>query len=97
MLQDDPKSRQQRQRYEAARQQAEQQRVAVQKQAWLKQSLARRRIQAARQQQHLLLHSRAKAFQAKVDAIRSTWLPTIALFAPKKILRKSEDETATQH
>ncbi len=68
--QDDPKSSQQRQRYEAARHQAEQQRVAVQKQAWLKQSLARRRIEAARQHQQLLLHSRAQAFQSKVDAIR---------------------------
>ncbi|KAL0048849.1 hypothetical protein WJX82_000902 [Trebouxia sp. C0006] len=68
---DDPKSSQQRQRYEAARHQAEQQRVAVQKQAWLKQSLARRRIEAARQHQQLLLHSRAQAFQSKVDAIRS--------------------------
>ncbi|KAA6419522.1 MAG: hypothetical protein FRX49_10447 [Trebouxia sp. A1-2] len=68
---DDPKSSQQRQRYEAARHQAEQQRVAVQKQAWLKQSLARRRIEAARQHQQLLLHSRAQAFQSKVDTIRS--------------------------
>ncbi|DBA77644.1 TPA: hypothetical protein ACH3X1_009441 [Trebouxia sp. C0004] len=68
---DDPKSSHQRQRYEAAGHQAEQQRVAVQKQAWLKQSLARRRIEAARQHQQLLLHSRAQAFQAKVDAIRS--------------------------
>lgn len=70
-LQDNPKSSQQRQRYETARQQAEQQRVAVQKQAWLKQSLARRRVEASRQQQQLLLHSRAQAFHAKVDAIRS--------------------------
>jgi len=82
-LQDDPKSSQQRQRYEAARHQAEQQRVAVQKQAWLKQSLARRRIEAARQHQQLLLHSRAQAFQSKVDAIRlvnlQTWiLPALA-------------------
>lgn len=69
-LQDDPKSSQQRQRYEAARQQAEQQRVTVQKQAWLKQSLARRRVEASRQQQQLLLRSRAWAFHAKVDAIR---------------------------
>lgn len=73
-LQDNPKSSQQRQRYETARQQAEQQRVAVQKQAWLKQSLARRRVEASRQQQQLLLHSRAQAFHAKVDAIRSALL-----------------------
>ena len=73
-MQSDPKSSQQHQRYEAARQQAEQQRVAAQKQAWLKQSLARRRIDAARQQQQLLLRSRAQAFQAKVDALRSALL-----------------------
>ena len=70
-IQDDPKSRQQRQKYEAAKQQAEQQRLALQKQAWLKQSLARRRLEASRQQQQLLLTSRARAFHAKVDVIRS--------------------------
>ena len=48
--------------------------MAVQKQVWLKQSQARRRIEAARQQQQLLLHSRAQAFQSKVDAIRSVAL-----------------------
>ncbi|KAL3143967.1 Centrosomal protein of 95 kDa [Trebouxia sp. C0010 RCD-2024] len=71
LSQDDPKSSQQRQRYEAARQQAEHQRVVLQKQVWLKQSLARRRVEAARQQQQLLLRSRAHAFHAKVDAIRT--------------------------
>ena len=71
MLQDDPKNIQQKQAYEAEKQQAEQKRVAVQRQAWLRQSLARRRMQAARQQQHLMLRSRARAFDAKVDAIRS--------------------------
>ena len=72
-VQDDPKSSQQKQAYEAARQQAEQQRVAVQRQAWLRQSLARRRLQAQRQQQRLMLRSRAQAFDAKVDAIRSAY------------------------
>lgn len=76
-LQDDPKSSQQRQRYEAARQQAEHQRVVLQKQVWLKQSLARRRVEAARQQQQLLLRSRAHAFHAKVDAIRLASRPAV--------------------
>lgn len=80
-LQDNPKSSQQRQRYETARQQAEQQRVALQKQAWLKQSLARRRVEASRQQQQLLLHSRAQAFHAKVDAIRSAWFSACHVFS----------------
>ena len=83
-VQDDPKARQQQQRYQAARQQAEQQRVAVQKQAWLKQSLARRRVEASRQQQQLLLRSRARAFHAKVDAIRSAIRSCFLTCAPDK-------------
>ncbi|KAL3149953.1 hypothetical protein ABBQ38_013314 [Trebouxia sp. C0009 RCD-2024] len=83
LSQDDPKSRQHRQRYEAARQQAEQQRVVVQKQAWLKQSLARRRVEASRQQQQLLLRSRAQAFHAKVDAIRTAQREAEAAAAEK--------------
>ena len=70
VVQDDPKGSQQRQRYDAAKQQAEQQRIALQRQAWLKQSLARRRLEAARQNQQLHLAACARSFDAKLDAIR---------------------------
>lgn len=69
-VQDDAKGSQQRRRYDAAKQQAEQERIALQRQAWLKHSLARRRIEAARQHQQLHLKTRAKGFDAKMDAIR---------------------------
>lgn len=78
-MQDDPKGSQQRQRYGAAKQQAEQQRIALQRQAWLKQSLARRRIEAARQNQQLHLKALASRFDAKLDAIRCCSFPPTSL------------------